>query len=64
MKIIDLEKEEIQLPKEHRDLLEERLRRIEDGKAIFKIWENIKGKYQSSFNFSCKSQSSNLGNQD
>ena len=46
VEIIDLEKEETQLPKEHRDLLDERLKRIEDGKVSFKSWENIKGKYE------------------
>ena len=34
------------LPIEHRLLLDERLRRVEDGKASFKNWDLINSKYE------------------
>ncbi len=34
------------IPEEHRKILEETLKRIDDGKSQFSIWEEVKVKYR------------------
>lgn len=45
--IIDVKESSDDLPIEHRDLLEDRLRRIKGGKTEFKSWDLIKQKYEN-----------------
>ncbi len=43
--ILEIKEEDHFIPEEHKILLEERLRRIEDGNTTFKSWDLIKEKY-------------------
>ena len=45
VEIVDVKENNPDLPIEHRILLDERLKRIEDGKTSFKNWDLIKNKY-------------------
>ena len=45
VEIVDVKENNPDLPIEHRLLLDERLKRIEDGNTSFKNWELIKNKY-------------------
>jgi len=45
VEIIDVKENNPDLPIEHRILLDERLKRIKDGKTSFKNWDLIKNKY-------------------
>jgi len=45
VEIVDVKENNPDMPIEHRILLDERLKRIEDGKTTFKNWELIKNKY-------------------
>jgi hypothetical protein len=46
IEILDMKEDEILLPIEHRELLEKRLKRIEQGEVSFKSWDLIKKKYE------------------
>jgi len=46
VEIIDVKEDNLDLPAEHRKLLEERLIKIIAGKTTFRNWELIKGKYE------------------
>lgn len=45
VEIVDVKENNPDMPIEHRILLDERLKRVEDGKTTFKNWELIKNKY-------------------
>lgn len=45
VEIVDVKENNLDLPIEHRLLLDERLKRIEDGKTSFKNCDLIKNKY-------------------
>ena len=45
VEIVDVKESNPDLPMEHRILLDERLKRVEDGKTSFKSWDLIKKKY-------------------
>jgi len=45
VEIVDVKENDPDLPMEHRILLDERLKRIEDGQTSFKNWDLIKNKY-------------------
>jgi len=45
VEIVDVKENNPDFPIEHRILLEERLKRVEDGKTSFKNWDLIKNKY-------------------
>ena len=45
VEIVDVKENNPDLPIEHRLLLDERLKRVEDGKTSFKNWDLIKNKY-------------------
>jgi len=47
IEIIGVEEKFEDLPIEHRNLLDKRLQRIENGEATFKNWDLIKKKYES-----------------
>ena len=47
IEIVDVKEDAGELPFEHRDLLDKRLRRIEKGEATFKNWDLVKVKYES-----------------
>ncbi len=46
IEITDIKEDETPFPQEHRQLLEQRLKRIEKGEASFKSWDEIKQKYE------------------
>ena len=46
VEIIDVKEDNPDLPIEHRKLLDERLKRVEEGKTSFKNWDFIKKKYE------------------
>ena len=46
VEIVDVKENNSDLPTEHSILLDERLKRVEDGKASFKNWDLIKSKYE------------------
>jgi hypothetical protein len=46
VEIVDVKENNSDLPVEHSKLLDERLKRVEDGKASFKNWDLIKNKYE------------------
>jgi Putative addiction module component len=45
VEILDI-KDDSEFPAEHKQLLEERLTRIKQGKTTFKSWSEIKKKYE------------------
>jgi len=47
VELVDLKEEAGEVPIEHRDLLDKRLKRIEKGEATFKNWDLIKAKYET-----------------
>jgi hypothetical protein len=47
IEIIDVKEGPNDPPVEHRDLLDKRLQRIENGKTTFKNWDLIKKKYEN-----------------
>jgi hypothetical protein len=46
IEIIDVKENSSDLPLEHKMLLDERLKRIEEGKTTFKNWDFVKRKYE------------------
>ncbi len=46
-KIVDMKENITELSKEHKELLENRLQRIEQSMTTFKSWDLIKKKYES-----------------
>ena len=46
IEIVNILEEETPFPEEHRILLDERLKRIENGTTTFKSWDIIKQKYE------------------
>lgn len=46
VKIVSVKEESQELPTEHKDLLDKRLQRIENGETTFKSWDLIKKKYE------------------
>jgi len=46
IEIVNVKEELHELPTEHKDLLDKRLQRIENGETTFKKWEFIKKKYE------------------
>ena len=47
IEIVNVKEEQQELPTEHRDLLDKRLQRIENGETDFKTWDLIKKKYEN-----------------
>lgn len=45
VEIIDVKEGGTELPVEHKILLDERLKKIEEGKTSFKDWDSVKRKY-------------------
>jgi len=45
IEIMDIKDDETSLPKEHKKILEDRLKMIENNKTTFKSWDLIKEKY-------------------
>ncbi|MBC8004870.1 MAG: hypothetical protein H7X84_05305 [Verrucomicrobia bacterium] len=46
VEIVDVKENNLDLPMEHSVLLDDRLKRVEEGKASFKNWDAIKSKYE------------------
>jgi len=46
IEIVNVKEELLELPTEHKDLLDKRLQRIENGETTFKDWDLIKKKYE------------------
>jgi hypothetical protein len=46
IEIVNVKEELHELPSEHKDLLDKRLQRIENGATTFKKWDLIKKKYE------------------
>lgn len=46
VEIVDVKENNLDLPMEHSILLDDRLKRVEEGKASFKNWDVIKSKYE------------------
>jgi hypothetical protein len=47
IEIVNVKEETQELPTEHKDLLDKRLQRIENGETNFKTWDLIKKKYEN-----------------
>ena len=47
IEIVNVKDELQELPAEHRDLLNKRLQRIENGETTFRNWDLIKKKYEN-----------------
>lgn len=46
VEIIDVKEDSSDFPIEHKILLDERLKRVEEGKTTFKDWNLVKRKYE------------------
>jgi len=46
IEIVDIKEGSSELPIEHKMLLDERLKRVEEGKTSFKNWDSVKRKYE------------------
>ena len=46
IEIVNVKEELQELPAEHKDLLDKRLQRLENGETTFKSWDLIKKKYE------------------
>jgi hypothetical protein len=46
IEIVDVKEGSSDLPLEHKMLLDERLKRIEEGKTSYKNWDLVKSKYE------------------
>ncbi|MBY5957047.1 addiction module protein [Membranicola marinus] len=46
IEIVNVKEEVQELPTEHKDLLDRRLQKIENGETTFKSWGLIKNKYE------------------
>jgi hypothetical protein len=49
IEIISMNDKHAEIPSEHKRLLKERLKRIEEGKTSFKSWDLVKKKYEGKF---------------
>jgi hypothetical protein len=49
IEIISMNDKHTEIPSEHKRLLKERLKRIEEGKTSFKSWDLVKKKYEGKF---------------
>ena len=47
IEIVNVKEEQQEFPAEHKDLLDKRLQRIENGETNFKNWDSIKKKYEN-----------------
>ena len=47
VEIIDVSEDISEIPVEHKKLLDERLKLVEEGKVTYKSWDLIKGKYET-----------------
>jgi len=47
IEIIDVKEDLQELPMEHKDLLDKRLQKIENGETTFKNWDLIRKKYEN-----------------
>lgn len=45
VEVIDIKEDSPDIPIEHKILLDERLKRVEEGKTTFKNWDLVKRKY-------------------
>jgi hypothetical protein len=46
IEIVDVKEDSSDLPIEHKMLLDERMKRVEEGKTSFKNWDLVKRKYE------------------
>lgn len=46
IEVIDVKEDTYDIPEEHRMLLDERLKMVEEGKTSFRDWEMVKKKYE------------------
>jgi len=46
IEIVNVKENLLELPKEHKNLLDKRMQRIENDEATFKKWDLIKKKYE------------------
>lgn len=46
IEVVSIKDDDIELSEEHKRLLDQRLRRIENGETTFLAWEEIKQKYE------------------
>jgi len=46
IEIVDVKEDSSDLTIEHKIILDERLRRVEEGTASFKSWDSVKKKYE------------------
>ena len=46
IEIVNVKEKFQELPTEHKDLLDKRLQRVENGESTFKNWDTIKRKYE------------------
>ncbi len=46
IEIIDVKEDTYDIPEEHRMLLDERLKMVEEGKTSFRDWEMVKNRYE------------------
>lgn len=46
IEIIDIKEDNYEVPEEHKMLLDERLKMVEEGKTSFRDWEMVKKKYE------------------
>lgn len=46
VEIIDVKEDNSEIPVEHKILLDERLKRVEEGKITYKNWDLLKKKYE------------------
>lgn len=46
VEIVDVKEDSSDLPVEHKVLLDERLKKVEEGKTTFKNWDLVKSKYE------------------
>lgn len=46
VEIVEVKEENSDFPIEHKILLDERLKRVEEGKTTFKNWDLVKRKYE------------------
>jgi hypothetical protein len=46
VEIVDVKEDSSDFPVEHKILLDERLKRVEEGKTTFKNWDLVKRKYE------------------
>jgi hypothetical protein len=47
VEIIEINDEDTQIPNSHKEILENRLKKIEKGETDFKNWDTIKSKYET-----------------